>query len=60
MFITFGLDANDTPDRIREYVKYGVEEFFAGFVPRDWLSKYGWEVCPKIVRWQQLQFHPGI
>jgi hypothetical protein len=46
MFITFGLDANDTPDRIREYVKYGVEEFFAGFVPRDWLSKYGWEVCP--------------
>ena len=46
MFITFGLDTNDTPNRIKEYMKYGAEEFFAGFIPRNWLSKYGWEVCP--------------
>ncbi|MBP5671376.1 MAG: U32 family peptidase [Victivallales bacterium] len=46
MFITFGLDTTDTPARIKEYVKYGAEEFFAGFIPRNWLSKYGWEVCP--------------
>lgn len=46
MFITFGLDTNDTPDKIKEYVKYGADEFFAGFIPRNWLAKYGWEVCP--------------
>ena len=46
MFITYGLDTNDTPDRIADYVSNGAEEFFAGFVPREWLEKYGWEVCP--------------
>ena len=46
MFVTFGLDTTDTPDKIKEYMKYGAEEFFAGFIPRNWLSKYGWEVCP--------------
>ena len=46
MFVTFGLDTTDTPEKIKEYMKYGAEEFFAGFIPRNWLSKYGWEVCP--------------
>lgn len=46
MFITYGLDTSDTPDRIAEYVANGAEEFFAGFIPKEWLEKYGWEVCP--------------
>lgn len=46
MFITYGLDTYDTPERIADYVQNGAEEFFAGFVPREWQEKYGWEVCP--------------
>ena len=46
MFITYGVDAKDTPEKIQTYVENGAEEFFAGFVPKEWLEKYGWEVCP--------------
>jgi putative protease len=46
MFITFGLCGSDTPELIAQYAAQGAEEFFAGFVPRVWLEKYGWEVCP--------------
>ncbi|NMA45195.1 MAG: hypothetical protein GX945_01395 [Lentisphaerae bacterium] len=46
MFITFGLCGSDTPEMIAKYAELGAKEFFAGFVPRAWLEKYGWEVCP--------------
>lgn len=46
MFMNVGLGGLDTPDMITEYIRRGAEEFFAGFIPREWLEKYGWEVCP--------------
>ncbi len=46
MFMNVGLGGLDTPEKIAEYISLGAEEFFAGFIPREWLEKYGWEVCP--------------
>lgn len=46
MFMTLGLGSADNPTTISKYIKEGAIEFFAGYVPRVWLDKYGWEVCP--------------
>lgn len=46
MFMTLGLGSTDTPANVAKYISYGATEFFAGYVPRQWLDKYGWEVCP--------------
>ena len=44
MKITLGLDNADGPQNIRDFVKAGADEFFAGLVPPDWHNRYGWEV----------------
>ncbi len=46
MHITLGLGRLDTAQKIKDYYANGVREYFVGYVPRSWLNKYGWEVCP--------------
>lgn len=43
MNISMGLDGTDTPERIRELTAGGADEFFAGYIPAQWLRRYGWE-----------------
>lgn len=44
MRISVGLDQQDNGDRIREFAASGAGEFFAGFVPREWFDRFGWEI----------------
>ena len=44
MNLSVGLDCLDDPDAIHELSRIGADEFFAGFVPREWSEKFGWEV----------------
>ena len=46
MHITLGLGRCDNAQKIKDYYANGVREYFIGYVPRSWLNKYGWEVCP--------------
>lgn len=44
MQLTVGLDRADRTTDIADYVRQGVDEFFAGFVPGSWSERFGWEV----------------
>lgn len=46
MHMTLGLGRMDTPQKIDLYCANGAKEFFAGYIPKSWINKYGWEVCP--------------
>src|SRR4030042_6207956 len=45
MKIIVGLSNAVTPEDVEAYIKSGADEFFVGFIPFDWLSQYGWEIC---------------
>ena len=42
--IAVGIDGADSPEVIRELAEAGADEFFAGYVPAEWSSRYGWEI----------------
>ena len=44
MRIAVGIDGFDSPESIADLVAAGADEFFAGYVPREWSEYYGWEV----------------
>ena len=44
MRIACGLDGGDGPAEIANLVGWGADEFFAGYVPRQWSEFYGWEI----------------
>lgn len=44
MRISVGLDGQDSAARIRALADGGANDFFAGFVPREWSERFGWEV----------------
>ncbi len=44
MKITVGLDGSDNPKGVLDLSRGGADEFFAGFIPHEWYSRYGWEV----------------
>ncbi|MBN2547421.1 MAG: U32 family peptidase [Spirochaetes bacterium] len=45
MKIIAGLSNAITKDEIESYIRAGADEFFVGYIPYEWLSQYGWEIC---------------
>lgn len=43
MRIITGISNAHSPREIEGYVKAGVDEFFLGYVPKEWSDEYGWE-----------------
>ena len=44
MRIITGISNAHSSEEIEAYVKAGVEEFFVGYIPKDWSDEYGWEL----------------
>lgn len=43
--IITSLDQNTSIKSLLRLIEMGINEFYFGFIPVDWLKKYGWEVC---------------
>ena len=46
MKITLGIDGTDSPETVQSYVDEGADEFFAGYMSKEWANTFGWEVAP--------------
>lgn len=44
MKIITGISNAHSPQEIEAYVKAGVDEFFVGYIPKEWSDEYGWEL----------------
>ncbi|MBA7527207.1 hypothetical protein ES705_19382 [subsurface metagenome] len=44
MKIIAGISNSHKPDEIEAYVNAGIDEFFVGYVPKEWSDEYGWEL----------------
>lgn len=44
MRIITGISNSHTPEEIEAYSKAGVDEFFIGYIPKEWSDEYGWEL----------------
>jgi collagenase-like PrtC family protease len=42
--IITGISNSHTPEEIEAYSKAGVDEFFIGYIPKEWSDEYGWEL----------------
>ena len=58
--LSHDTDEND----ITNYIDKGIDEFYFGFMPPEWLKKYGWEICtnrrpypitPHITDWKKAK-----
>jgi U32 family peptidase len=45
MKIVVGLSNAVGEEDIEAYVKAGADEFFLGYIPSEWFTQYGWEIC---------------
>jgi len=45
MKIIVGLSNAAAPEEIKAYIKSGADEFFVGFIPFEWQTQYGLEIC---------------
>lgn len=44
MKIIAGISNAQTEEELKAYIDAGVDEFFVGYVPKEWSDVYGWEV----------------
>lgn len=44
MKIITGISNAHNPEDIEQYAKAGVDEFFIGYIPKEWSDEYGWEL----------------
>jgi collagenase-like PrtC family protease len=44
MRIITGISNSHSPEEIAAYSKAGVDEFFIGYIPKEWSDEYGWEL----------------
>lgn len=44
MRIITGISNSHSPEEIEAYSKAGVDEFFIGYIPKEWSDEYGWEL----------------
>lgn len=44
MKIITGISNSHKPDEIKAYAEAGVDDFFIGYVPREWSDEFGWEL----------------
>ncbi len=44
MRIITGISNSHSPEEIEAYAKAGVDEFFIGYIPKEWSDEYGWEL----------------
>ncbi|MBN1950466.1 MAG: U32 family peptidase [Bacteroidales bacterium] len=44
MKIITGISNAHSPNEIQAYVEAGVDEFFVGYIPKEWSDEYGWEL----------------
>lgn len=44
MRIITGISNAHNAEEIEAYVKAGVDEFFVGYIPKEWSDEYGWEL----------------
>jgi collagenase-like PrtC family protease len=42
--IITGISNSHTSEEIEAYSKAGVDEFFIGYIPKEWSDEYGWEI----------------
>lgn len=58
------LNHNTEENDVINYINKGINEFYFGFMPKQWVQKYGWEICtnrrpypinPHITDWQKAQ-----
>ena len=42
--IICGISNSTSEEDIKAYVEAGVDEFFIGYIPKEWSNVYGWEV----------------
>ena len=46
MKIVVGIDGITEEGDLIPLVEAGADEFFVGYIPKEWSDKYGWEICP--------------
>lgn len=44
MRIIAGISNAHRPEEVQAYAQAGVDEFFVGYVPKEWSDEYGWEL----------------
>ena len=57
MNITTGISNAFKPEEIEAYSNAGVDEFFIGYIPKEWRDKYGYEISCNRREHSSYQYH---
>lgn len=57
MKIIAGISFSLSEEEIHAYVEAGIDEFFIGYVPKEWSETYGWEVSCNRREYSNCHYH---